>query len=185
MRRTIKPIAQRRKRQGKTDYYRRLHMLEGRTTRAIVRPSLNNTLVQFADFDAHGDRILLGVSTAALKKLGWKANTGNVPAAYLVGLLAGKMAQAKNIKRVILDIGPKKSTKGNRVYACLKGMLDAGLLVTHSADMLPAEERIIGKHIEMYAKSAKPPVFAEYKEKTLSPEKLSQHVQEIKQAVMK
>jgi large subunit ribosomal protein L18 len=81
-----------------------------------------------------------------LKKIGW-TKTGNVPAAYLTGLLAGKKAKEKNVTEAVLDLGLQTSTKGSRIYAALKGVLDAGINVPHSKDILPSEDRIIGKHI--------------------------------------
>ena len=37
--------------------------------------------------------------------------------------------------------------KGSRIYAALKGILDAGLNIPHSDGIFPNEERIKGKHI--------------------------------------
>ena len=36
---------------------------------------------------------------------------------------------------------------GNRAYAALKGMVDAGMEIPHSEEVLPSEERINGEHI--------------------------------------
>ena len=82
-----------------------------------------------------------------LRKLGWKHHCGNIPAAYLAGLLLGKKALEKKINDAVLDMGLQTSTKGNRIYAFLKGVLDAGINVPHSPEVLPDENRIKGSHI--------------------------------------
>jgi len=48
---------------------------------------------------------------------------------------------------------PKTPVKGSRVFAALKGAVDAGLKVPHSESILPDESRIKGEHIAAYAKS--------------------------------
>jgi large subunit ribosomal protein L18 len=72
---------------------------------------------------------------------------GNVPAAYLTGLLAGKKAKRLNVNEAILDIGLQNSTKGSRIYAAVKGIIDSGVNVPHDVEMLPKEDRLTGKHI--------------------------------------
>ncbi len=48
----------------------------------------------------------------------------------------------------MLDIGLREPTKGGVVFAALKGLVDAGLEVPHSDEMLPSEDRITGKHMK-------------------------------------
>ena len=40
------------------------------------------------------------------------------------------------------------STNGNRVFAALKGMVDAGLEVPHGDSVLPDDDRVNGAHID-------------------------------------
>jgi len=47
----------------------------------------------------------------------------------------------------VLDIGLRKPTKGGVVFAVLKGVLDAGIEVPHSDEMIPVQDRITGKHM--------------------------------------
>ena len=47
----------------------------------------------------------------------------------------------------MLDIGLAASSNGNRVYAALKGMVDAGLEIPHGESVLPSEDRLMGRHI--------------------------------------
>ncbi|MBR9682977.1 50S ribosomal protein L18 [Candidatus Woesearchaeota archaeon] len=143
----IKPIPYKRKRTGKTDYKKRLHLLLAKKPRLIVRTSNQKIMTQLAEFKTTGDIILLGVDSSALKKMGWTFSCKNLPAAYLTGYLLGKKALQKDIKEAILDIGFKSPLKGNKIYACLKGALDAGLDIPHSEEIFPSEDRISGKHI--------------------------------------
>jgi len=79
--------------------------------------------------------------------MGWEGSTSNVPAAYLTGYLAGKRAVQKGIEEAVLDIGLHVPTKGSRVFATLKGLIDAGLRIPSDKDILPSDERIRGEHI--------------------------------------
>lgn len=142
-----KPLPYRRKREGKTNYKKRLHLSLARKPRLVVRITGKKIITQIAEFKATGDNILAGADSTALKKYGWDFSCKNLPAAYLTGYLLGKKALEKNIKEAVLDIGFKPPIKGNKIYACLKGALDAGLSVPHSEEVFPPEERILGKHI--------------------------------------
>jgi len=52
----------------------------------------------------------------------------------------------------VLDIGLAAISNGNRVFAALKGMVDAGLEIPHGESVLPVESRLNGEHIdESYA----------------------------------
>ena len=135
-----------RRREKKTDYKKRLAMIKSEKIRVVIRRSLSNIIVQFVDYDAKGDKTLVSAFSTELKKYGW-TRTGNVPASYLTGLLAGKRAKDKKIEEAILDLGLQTSTKGSRIYAALKGILDAGVNVPHSEKILPDENRIKGVHI--------------------------------------
>ncbi len=140
-------VAFRRRREGKTDYRRRQRLLRSAEARAVVRKTLNQTLVQIVEAEATGDRVLASARSLDLTEHGWAVGTGNVPAAYLTGYLAGKRAVAKGVKAAVLDIGLQEPTRGGRVFAALKGLLDAGLEVPHSEEILPDPERIRGRHI--------------------------------------
>jgi large subunit ribosomal protein L18 len=140
----LMPLKRRAKK--KTNYKKRLGLLKSESTRLVIRKSLSNIFVQFVNFDPKGDQTVACALSTELKKIGWD-KTGNVPAAYLTGLLAGKKAREKKIDSAILDLGLQTSTKGSRIYAALKGVIDSGINVPHSEDILPSEDRIKGKHI--------------------------------------
>ena len=141
-------IPHRRRLEKTTDYKTRFKLVSGGKTRAVIRKSLENISVQFVQFDKTGDRTVASAESQELKKLGWSFGRGNLPAAYLTGLLAGKLAKSKGVNEAVLDIGLQTSTKGSRLYAALKGVIDAGVNVPHSNDVLPDEKRIGGHHIQ-------------------------------------
>ena len=135
-----------RRMERKTNYRKRLALIKSGKARLVIRKSLSNISVQLINFNPNGDQTVASAVSSELKKFGW-TKTGNIPAAYLTGLLAGKKAKEKNVTEAVLDLGIQTSTKGSRIYAALKGVLDAGVNVPHSKDILPSEDRISGKHI--------------------------------------
>jgi len=137
----------RRRKEGKTDYNKRLKLLKSGKPRMVVRRSLQYIRVQIVEYDEAGDKTIAAVTSQTLKKFGWEFAFDSTPAAYLTGLMIGKLAQEKKISEAILDIGLYPSTKGSRLYAVIKGAVDAGLAVPHNPEMLPADERIRGEHI--------------------------------------
>lgn len=141
----VKP---RRRREGITDYRKRLALIKSRKTRIVVRKSLRNFRVQFIDYDERGDIVKTSAIASELtKKYGWKYSTSTTPAAYLTGLLAGVRAKEKGITEGVLDIGRQVPARGSKVFAALKGVIDAGISCPHSEDILPSEERILGIHL--------------------------------------
>jgi len=139
-----------RKREGSTNYRKRLKILASRKPRLVVRKSIKNTQASITEYSKKGDIVKISVHSSSLKKFGWKYDAGNLPAAYLVGFLLGKRAGGK-FEEIIFDIGLNKSIKGSRIYGVLAGALDAGLKIPHSKEILPSKERVMGKHITYYA----------------------------------
>jgi len=140
---------------GQTDYNLRLNLLKSNNTRAVIRRSNKNILVQFVNYEVDGDKILISAKSNDLLKLGFTLNTGNISSAYLTGLLAGKRFLSKKFKgEVIVDLGLQNATfKGSRLYAAVKGIKDSGVDVKVSDVVFPTEERINGSHL--VAKDAK------------------------------
>lgn len=142
-------VPYRRRREGRTDYKRRLALLKSRKPRVVVRRSLTNVRVQVIGYTEQGDKVLASADGRELAKLGLQGTSGkSVPAAYLTGVLAGKRAKDAGVQEAVLDIGRNPPTKGGRVFAALKGVVDAGVDVPHSEDVLPDEDRLSGEHIE-------------------------------------
>lgn len=137
----------RRRREGRTDYRRRLHILQGRTTRLVVRRSNRFVTVQFVDFDARGDVVRAGATSKDLSTLGWDRSSAATPAAYLTGFLAAQRAKKMGIARAVVDLGHFTPVPGGRLFAAVKGVLDAGIEVPHDPEVLPDEKRIQGEHL--------------------------------------
>lgn len=142
-----KRVPFRRRREGRTDYRRRIRLLRSGQARAVVRKSLSQTSIQIIAYDERGDRVLVSAVSNELKDLGWTGSTGNVPAAYLTGLLAGRRAVAKGMSAAVLDLGIQRPSPGGRLFAAAKGLVDAGLQVPHGEDVVPAEGRLRGEHL--------------------------------------
>jgi large subunit ribosomal protein L18 len=95
-----------------------------------------------------GDRVLITcISDELVKSYHWKHSTSTTPAAYLTGLLAGKRAKDQGITEGVFDIGRSVPTTGSKLFAALKGILDAGIECPHDSGKLPSEDRILGKHL--------------------------------------
>ena len=140
----------RRRREGRTNYRTRLALLKSQETRLVVRRTNGNVIVQFVDWTQTGDAVKATAVAQELKKMGWEGSAKNTPAAYLTGLLAGKRAAQAGVESAVLDIGRHTPTKGSRVFAALKGVLDAGIDVPHGGeDIYPSEERLSGAFLEL------------------------------------
>ncbi|MFH1133163.1 MAG: 50S ribosomal protein L18 [Nanoarchaeota archaeon] len=150
-------------RKGKTDYKTRLKLLTGNVPRLVVRPSLHNVLAQAVQYHEDGDKVLVSAHSRELKKYGWPYGTGNTPAAYLVGFLLGSKAKDK-VSSLIPDLGSKSKAQGTKLYAVVKGVLDAGIPIPHDPSIFPSEDRLNGKHISSYAKQSKGQQFSALKQ---------------------
>ncbi|MBI4416524.1 MAG: 50S ribosomal protein L18 [Euryarchaeota archaeon] len=137
----------RRRREGRTDYRRRLRLLRSGVPRAVVRKSLNQMQVQIVVYEESGDRVAASAVSRELRELGWTAGTGNLPAAYLTGLLAGRRAAAKGVRKAVLDLGPQNPAPGGRLFAAASGLAAAGIELPHGEDVFPPEDRVQGKHL--------------------------------------
>ncbi len=176
----------RRRREGKTDYQARKSLVISGKPRLVTRCSLKNANAQIIQAKESGDFVLAAANSKELSKLfGWKASSGNTPAAYLTGLLCGLKAKSKGIEEAILDIGLVAPTKGARIFAMLSGVLDAGIDVPHSEEKL-VKERYKGDQIAKYAKTLGVgseeynKKFAAYIAAGIAPEKLPEHFTKVK-----
>lgn len=180
----------RRRREGKTDYQARKALVVSGKPRLVTRGTLKNFNVQIIVPKQQGDLILASANSRELvKKFGWKAPTGNIPAAYLTAFLCGLKAKASGVTEANLDIGLVAPTKGAKIFAALQGVLDAGINVPHGEGKI-VKERMKGEHIAKYAKSlgagsevytAK---FSEYTAQGIAPEKIIEHFSKVKAAIV-
>jgi len=162
----------RRRREGKTNYYKRRELLKSGKLRLVIRRSTKHMRVQVIKAMPDGDITLADASSYNLKNYGWKLNGTNLPAAYLTGYLAGKKAVAEGIEEAILDLGLQSNSQGSRIYAALKGVIDAGIEVPAGEEIFPEESVIKGEHIQHAANSYDDDefkeTFATYQEESVS-----------------
>ncbi|MHA2118149.1 MAG: 50S ribosomal protein L18 [Candidatus Thorarchaeota archaeon] len=137
----------RRRREGKTNYYRRKRLLQSRGSRLVVRKTNSRIIVQIIDAKVVGDSTVASAISSELAGFGWSAGLANLPAAYLTGFLAGLRAKARGVETAIMDVGLHPPIRGSKLYAALKGAVDAGLDVPHNPEVLPDESRSSGEHI--------------------------------------
>ncbi len=175
-------VAFRRRREGKTDYHQRLKLIVSRKPRLVVRGTLGDYTAQLLITKPEGDRVLAAASAKELAKtFGYKGSLKNTSAAYLTGLLAGFKAKEAGIEEAILDIGLATNRKGSKVYAALKGAIDAGLTVPCSEDVFPTDDRIKGGHVAGNTKSS----FSQYEKRGIKVADLPAHFDEVKGKIMK
>jgi large subunit ribosomal protein L18 len=142
----------RRRKELKTNYEKRFSLLKSRTNRLVLRITNQYVWAQYVVHNTKGDLIKLSLISKILKEFGWDKGFKSLPASYLLGYLFGKKSiETKLSKDLILDLGLQKSFKKGRIYAFVKGAIDAGLNIPVEKDVLPSQERIEGKHIKSEA----------------------------------
>ena len=105
----------RRRKEGKTNYRLRRAMVLSKVPRLVVRLSLKNAIVQVIEAESIGDKVLVSAHSRELAKTyGWLNNCGNIPSAYLTGLLCGLKAMANGVEKAFLDIGLHAPSKGHK-----------------------------------------------------------------------
>lgn len=145
MKKTKAVVYFRRKREGRTDYLKRLALLKSRLPRLVVRKTNKHIILQVVEYQPDGDKVLCTVSTQHLLKEGWSAPTGNSAAAYLAGLMLAK--KCKMDKEVIVDLGLHTHKAGSCIYAAVRGARDGGMNVRASDEVLAGDERLTGEHL--------------------------------------
>lgn len=145
-------LKRRRRREGKTNYKKRLALIKSKKERLVVRISNSNVIAQIIKYKPEGDLNIVNTSSVELRKYGWTGHGGNAPAAYLTAFLCGTKAIKKGIKEVIFDIGLHTPVKGSNVFAALKGAVDSGLEIKHDKKIFPTEDKIKGKIIGEFTK---------------------------------
>jgi len=183
-------VPYRRRREGKTDYRRRKKLILSGLPRLVARKTNKHIIAQMVEASVEGDKVVASAHSSELrKKYGWLGSLKSLPAAYLTGLICGYRALEKGVKKAVLDIGLQAPSKGARVFAVLKGCLDAGVEIPHGEEILPDEDRIKGQHISEYAKilSSDPDTyrrrFSEYLSRGFSPETIVEHFSTVKEKI--
>jgi len=144
-------VPMRRRREVRTDYHQRLRLLKSGKPRLVARKSNNHVTAQLIVTSPDGDETVASATSEDLSEFGWDAPTGNLPSAYLTGLLAGQRAVEAGVEEAVLDIGLNTATQGSKVFAVQEGAIDAGLEIPHNDAVFADWQRTRGTHIAEYA----------------------------------
>jgi len=152
--------------------------------RLVARISNKDVTCQVVSAELQGDRTHASAYAHDLKNYGIPVGHTNYAACYATGLLCARRlltlkgladtyAGVKEVTgeyyepeeegerrpfKCLLDIGLARPTVGNRVFACLKGAVDGGLLIPHgegrfagykgsSLDAAALRSRVLGNHV--------------------------------------
>ncbi len=173
-------VPMRRRREARTDYHQRLRLLKSGKPRLVARTSNKHVRAQLIALGPQGDQTLAAAHSGDLADHGWEAPTGNLPAAYLTGVLAGRRAVEAGVEDAVLDIGLNSPTPGSQVFAVQEGAIDAGLEVPHNDDVLADWDRTRGEHIAEYAETLEDGLYAGDFDATDLPE----HFDEVREALL-
>ncbi len=179
-------VQYRRRREKKTDYATRRTLATSEYPRFVVRVSNKAITVQITKSEIVGDYVLTSTSSHELKKkYGWNASGKSIPAAYLIGFMAGKKAIEAGIEKAVLDLGLTRVTTGNKIFAVVQGANDAGLDIPVNSDVVPSQEALNGEVIAEFAENMNDPIeyerrFSVYLRRGLRPEALPSHFEEVK-----
>ena len=173
-------VPMRRRREARTNYHQRLRLLKSGKPRLVARKSNQQTRAQLIVTGPQGDETVASAKSSDLEAFGWEAPMGNLPAAYLTGLLAGKRAIAAGFEEAVLDIGLNTATPGSKVFAVQEGAIDAGLEVPHNDSVLADWQRTRGSHIAEYAEQLDGDLYSGDFDATELPE----HFDEVRETLM-
>ncbi|HJJ42591.1 MAG TPA: 50S ribosomal protein L18 [Methanocorpusculum sp.] len=160
----------RRRREGRTDYYQRQRLIVSGRNRMVIRKTNRHIIIQLVAAKMDGDYTLVAVNSKELADLGYKGYLGNTPAAYLTGMLFAVRAMNAGYDNAIADIGLQVASTGARVFAAVKGAIEAGFDIPAGESILPDDDRCSGVHI------------AEHDERYKG---LKENVDAVKDAIMK
>jgi large subunit ribosomal protein L18 len=144
-------INRRRRREGKTDYAKRINLLKSNSPRIVFRKTNRYLIAQYVKSKEAKDHIEFGINSKALLKYGWpneaEGSLKSIPAAYLLGILFGKKIIDKK-KSQVIDLGMIRTVHKSKAYAFIKGLIDAGVSIEHKEGIFPENSRIKGEHLQ-------------------------------------
>ncbi|MDE1873849.1 MAG: 50S ribosomal protein L18 [Candidatus Micrarchaeota archaeon] len=183
----IHEVKFRRRRQGVTDYKKRLALVKSGLERVVVRKTNARILGQVIRYTEKGDIVSASANSDELaKKYGWPSR-GNRPTAYLTGLMLAK--KAKGTGELVLDIGITTPVSGAIPFVFAKGCIDGGMKLKGSFEI--KEEVYNSTQTAKYAEQlkAKPDAlkrqFGGYIAKNVQPESLPKLFNEVKEKILK
>jgi len=120
----IQDVKFRRRREGLTNYRKRLALVASGLERVVVRKTNRRILGQLIKYEEKGDKVVASADSNELLKYNWPSRR-NKPTAYLTGLLLAKKAKSKG--EIILDIGITAPVKNSIPFVFAKGCVDGGM----------------------------------------------------------
>jgi large subunit ribosomal protein L18 len=145
-------IPKRRRREGKTDYLKRIKLLKSESPRVVFRKTDRYIIAEYITSKEAQDKIEIGITSKVLKNYGWpdkfNGSLKSIPASYLTGFLIGKEIIKKKLEQPIVDFGMTRVLSKNKGFAFLKGLIDAGIEINCDEENFPEEERIIGENLK-------------------------------------
>jgi len=142
----------RRRKENKTDYLKRLKLLKGEKPRIIFRKTNKLIISEYIASKEAQDSVVFGFDSRKLNEYGWPKNSQgslkSTTASYLTGYLTGKNIIKQKLDTPILDAGMNRAIHKNKIYAFLKGLIDAGIKINCKKEFFPEESRIKGQHLK-------------------------------------
>ncbi|MGC8547757.1 MAG: 50S ribosomal protein L18 [Candidatus Micrarchaeia archaeon] len=148
MKKLVKKLEFRRRREGLTDYSKRLALVKSGLYRVVIRKTNRRIIGQVIAYAPNGDRVLATASSAELAKLGWPSRA-NRATAYLTGMLLANKFK-KQDKDAILDIGLSSNIKGSVPFAFAQGCVAGGMKLRGKFEMKESEYNL--SNVANYAK---------------------------------
>ncbi len=137
----------RRRREGATDFSKRIALLKSGKARLVVRKTNKFVIVQVVQLAEQGDKTVTSATSRQLAKYGF-AGKANTPSAFLTGLLVARAASKKGVTECVADFGKHAATKGSLLYAAVKGAMEGGLKIPVGEEVFPKQDRLEGKHVK-------------------------------------
>jgi large subunit ribosomal protein L18 len=145
-------VDKRRRREGKTDYANRFRLLQSELPRIVFRKTNKYIIAQYVTSKEAQDKVELGITSKNLKSYGWpkefEGSLKSVTASYLTGFLLGKQIIKGKLKTPIVDLGMLRVIGKSKIFAFLKGIVDAGVKIQCPEENFPEEDRLSGKHLK-------------------------------------
>lgn len=142
----------RRRKECKTDYHKRTGLLKSGKPRLVFRLTNQYVVAQYVLSKNAQDSVSMQVTSKDLLKHNWpesfKGSLKSITASYLTGYLVGKKILKEKMEQPIVDLGMIRTLYKTKVFAFLKGAIDAGLNISCSKEAFPEKERIQGKSLK-------------------------------------
>jgi len=142
----------RRRKENKTDYLKRLKLLKGEKPRIVFRKTNKFIISEYIVSKEAQDKVIIGFDSRKLNDYGWPKNAQgslkSITASYLIGYLIGKAIIKQNLEMPILDTGMNRAIHKNKIYAFIKGLIEAGIKINCKKEFFPEESRINGQHLK-------------------------------------